>query len=33
MEENHKGKVWGGERQVEVRSGERFLWCWGMERD
>ena len=27
------GKVWGGGRRMEVRSGERFLWGWGMERD
>ena len=33
MVENHKGKVLGGGRGVEVRSGERFLWCWGMVRD
>ena len=25
VEENHKGKVWGGRRELEVRSGERFL--------
>ena len=33
MEENHKGKVWGGGRGGRGRSGERFLRSWGIERD
>ena len=33
MEENHKGKVWGVERGMEVRCTERFLWGWGLKGD
>ena len=33
MEENHRGKFWGGRRGLEVRSGYKALKGWGLERD
>lgn len=33
MEENYKMKVWGGRKRLEVRSGKRALWGWGLEID